>query len=162
MISLADYFTLHGKPETAALMDNAIELIRRINWLIEQAEQDEVGPGIDQVSGNPVASGYRPAGANAATSNAAVRSTHLTCEGIDLQDHLMNRDLAVWCCKNQDKLAAADLYMEDPRWTGGRTNTDPWVHLQSRGPKSGKRIYVPSMAPATDPDFYVRFGLKAP
>lgn len=161
-IVLADYFKLHGRPESDALIANAATLLEKVNALLERAEQDRVVPGIDQVSQNHVASGYRHAGANASTANAAVASKHLTCHGIDLQDIIGTRALAVWCIQNLEQLEECGLWMEDPRWTGGRTNTDPWVHLQDVPPRSGRRVYVPSSQPPTDPDFYKRAGLSPP
>jgi len=161
LISIGDYFTLHGTPDDDRLRANAAEWVRRANLLLKAAARDGISPGIDQVSKNHVASGYRPAGVNAATSNAAKRSTHLTCEGGDVQDR-PDRQLAVWCARNQDKMAEVGLWMEDPRWTGGRTNTDPWCHWQTKPPGSGKRIYVPSSAAPTDPKFYGRNGLPVP
>jgi hypothetical protein len=161
-LTLSDYFKLHGRPADSALVSNAELLLAKVNALLEEAAADGVSPGTDQISGNAIPSGYRSPGANARTANAATNSTHLTCEGIDVQDLVHGRPLAVWCCKNQDLLERLGLYMEDPRWTAGRTRTDPWVHLQDRAPRSGKRIYVPSTAPAQDPDFYSRNGLKAP
>jgi hypothetical protein len=158
------YYALHGEPSVQALKDNAVILLQRTNAVLEIAALDGVKPGIDQVSGNHVASGFRPAGVNAKTSNAATGSKHLTCEAIDIQDTLDGqRQLAVWCCRNKDVLERIGLWMEDPRWTAGRTNTDPWVHWQTR--PASKLIYLPYADivkhPPTDPDFYRRFALAA-
>jgi hypothetical protein len=163
-LTRADYFKLHGEPEgeTRALMLlNADRWLLRANAVLEWALADGVDVGIDQISGNPIASGRRPPGANAATANAAAASTHLTCEGGDIQD-LADRRFACWLVKQQGALERAGLWLEDPRWTGGRTNTDPWAHLQTRGPRSGNRIYVPSALTPTDPEFYSRNGLLVP
>lgn len=162
LLTLDQYFHLHGRPAEPALISNAGALLAKVQQLLSLAKADGIEPGIDQVSKNPIASGYRPAGANAATANAAAASTHLTCEGVDLQDIIGTRALAVWCIKNLRHLEACGLWMEDPRWTAGRTNTDPWVHLQGKPPRSGKRVYVPSTAPAQDPDFYARHQLTVP
>lgn len=180
VLTRADYFHLHGYPDQGPTYDlmigNADVWLERVNELLELASVVDkpsplaVGPeyapiiGIDQVSGNPVASGRRPAGVNANTANAAAASTHLTCEGGDVQD-LDARPFAVWCVRNEDLLDACGLWMEDPRWTGGRKNTDPWVHLQTKPPRSRNRIYVPvdpAKKPATDPLFYKRNGLMIP
>lgn len=162
LLTLDQYFQLHGRPAEPALIANATQLLSKVNRLLSLAKRNLVEPGLDQVSKTAIASGYRPAGANAATANAATASTHLTCEGIDLQDIIGTRALAVWCIKNLRHLEACELWMEDPRWTAGRVNTDPWVHMQGKPPRSGKRVYVPSTAPAQDPDFYIRNGLTAP
>lgn len=167
IITRADYYKLYGPPSVAALEANTTELLLRVNSVLELAALDGVRPGIDQVSGNHVASGFRPAGVNAKTQNAVTGSKHLTCEAVDIQDLIQpdhHRPLAAWCCKNQDILERIGLWMEDPRWTGGRTNTDPWCHWQTR--HASKRIYIPYadlvLHPATDPTFYERHGLTPP
>jgi len=98
---------------------------------------------------------------NARTANAAKASTHLTGQGCDLQDHL-DRRLAVWCLRNLYALESIGLWMEDPRWTGGTGNKDPWLHVQTRAPGSGRRVFAPSSAPPGDPTFYTRHGLPVP
>ena len=45
-------------------------------------------------------------------------------------------------------LTKHDLYMEDPRWTHGNGS---WIHLQIYPPGSKKRVFIPSMKPASDP-----------
>lgn len=119
---------------------NARELLTRVNAVLYYAKQDNVEPGIDEVTGNFVASGLRTPAINDRTKNAAIGSSHLTCEGIDLQE-VLYRKLARWSLQNQDILVEHDLWMEDPRWT------PTWVHWQSRPPKSGRRIYIPSKNP---------------
>lgn len=158
----------HAPDLTQQITDNATELLRVVNILLDFAEADGVRPNLDEVTGTYVASGWRPPAVNDRTANSAKdASTHLTGRGIDLDDHL-DRRLAVWCCKNLDVLKRLGLYMEDPRWTGGRERKpgegerDPWVHLQIVPPKSGRRVYVPSATQAAnDPDFYRRYGLAA-
>lgn len=153
-------------PVPPGVTDNAIELLRAIEVLLDFAEADGIVPAIDEVTGTHVASGWRPPAVNDRTANAAKgTSTHLSGLGIDLEDHV-DRRLAVWCCKNLDVLERLGLHMEDPRWTGGRPRTpdegerDPWVHLQLAAPKSRRRVYT-LPTPPNDPDFYTRFGLKA-
>lgn len=80
-----------------------------------------------------VSSGYRPAAQNAAAGGAK-RSAHLTCEACDFADP--DRKLIQWCLRNLDILEKAGLYMESP------VNTPTWVHLQTRAPKSGKRVFL--------------------
>ena len=164
-IVLADYFKLHGRPEMTALVDNAEALLAKVNKLLAYAEDAGIVPGIDQISHNHVSSGYRPAGVNAATRNAALRSKHLTCHAVDLQDTIHTRALATWCVRHLARLEECGLWMEDPRWTGGRINTDPWVHLQDVPPGSGRRIYIPvdpRTSPPTDPTFFLRARTALP
>ena len=145
MITVADYFmgrdVRYAASLTAKIKANAAVTVHRVGQLLALAAQDDVEPGIDEVTGTHIASGWRPPAVNDATSNAAASSTHLTAEGCDLQE-AGGRQFARWCLRNLDKLESIGLWMEDPRWTPS------WVHLQTRPPKSGRRVYVPSSAPA--------------
>lgn len=149
-ITLADYWmgrdASHAHELTAEIRANAESLVAKVNTLLAFAEADGVEPGIDQRTGTHVASGWRPAGVNSRTRNAAAASKHITGNGVDLQDEPETRPLARWCLRNLDALADVGLWMEDPRWTGG---PDPWVHLQRVPPKSGRHVYIPSAAPPT-------------
>jgi hypothetical protein len=132
---------------TAQIRANAEELVGKVNLLLAFAEADGVEPGFDQVTHTAVASGWRPLAINQAlerTANAAPTSRHITAEAVDLQD-TPERSLATWCLANLDALQRAGLWMERPQWTGG---ADPWVHLQMRPPRSGKRVFIPSASPA--------------
>jgi hypothetical protein len=165
LIALADYWMGRDRSHAAELSQtirrNAGVTVERINALLALAAADGIAPGVDQVTGTHVASGWRPRGINAGTANAAAKSTHLTAEACDLQDH-PDRQLARWCIRNLHQLEAIGLWAEDPRWTGGTNNRDPWLHLQTRAPGSGRRVYAPSTAPAGDPAFYQRFQLVQP
>lgn len=149
----------HAPDLTPEIAENALELLRALDVLLDFAEFDGVLPALDEATQTYVASGWRPPAVNDRTANAAKgTSTHLAGYGIDLQDHA-DRRLAVWCCRNLDLLERLGLYAEDFRFTGGPS---PWVHLQIVPPKSRRRVYVPSATQAAnDPDFYVRHGLKA-
>lgn len=80
-----------------------------------------------------ISSGYRPGRYNK-TAGGSVNSAHLTCEAVDLVD--IDGSLARFCA-NVNKLAGWGLYMENSERTPG------WVHLQTRAPKSGNRIFNP-------------------
>lgn len=73
-----------------------------------------------------VTSGYRPGKYNV-LAGGAKKSSHLTCEAVDLADK--SGVLKAWCVKNIDKLNEIGLYMEDP------ARTPSWVHLQTRKTK---------------------------
>lgn len=148
MLTRADY--MMGRDErypgsvTPEVEANVAELLRRVNIFLEVAEKEGVPIGIDERTGTPVASGLRPAAVNDRTQNAAAKSSHITGEGIDLQDTLPERPLASFalrCARPGGLLEELGLYMERPQWT------DDWVHLQSRSPRSGRRVYVPSSRP---------------
>jgi hypothetical protein len=134
--------TLYRLELTPEIRTNAAYLLAGVNALLVLAAGDGVVPGIDEKTGNYVASGWRPLAINDRTSHAAKSSTHILGLGVDLQDHRHERLLARWCLRKLQHLERLGLYMEDPRWT------PDWVHLQRRAPGSGKRVYVPSSAPA--------------
>ena len=142
MISLQAYWKGRDRQYAGELTDeirsNAEETLAKANALLERAGMDRI---------NTVNSGWRPRSVNDATANAGTHSKHLTAEAVDIPDP--DRTLARWCCDNQDALQDIGLWMEDPRWT------PTWVHVQVVPPGSGKRIYVPSSAPAADPTFRV-------
>lgn len=149
MITLEQYWmgrdVKYASEMTPEIRHNAEALVGKVNNILAFAEVDGVTAGIDQGTGTHVASGWRPRAVNDRTSNAAAASKHLTGQGVDLQD-TGDRQLAQWCLNNLDALEDVGLWMERPQWTGGR---DPWVHLQTVPPRSGKRVYIPSLARPT-------------
>lgn len=95
-----------------------------------------------------VSSGYRPPSINK-KAGGSKNSSHLKCQAVDFKDP--DGAFAKWCLDNLDLLKKAGLFMEDPRWTPG------WVHLMSRAPRSGKRVFVPydpTKVPAKRPEFW--------
>lgn len=137
MITLQQYWMgrdlTHKGELTREILDNATNTVARANLLIALFEKET---GII-LSG--VASGWRPAGVNAATSNAGKSSNHITADAVDIRDNDA-RAFARWCLRNLNKLAEFGLWMENPQWC------PTWVHLQTVPPKSGKRVYIPSLA----------------
>ncbi len=144
MITVEQYFMgrdlVYALEVTQGLRANAAKLVDRVNLLLDRAAADGVAPGIDEKTGNDVASGWRPRAVNERTANSGKNSTHIAGLGVDLQD-TPNRDLARWCVSNLDVLEELGLYMEDPQWT------PDWVHLQIVAPGSGRRVYIPSTKP---------------
>lgn len=120
---------------TDEIARNAKDTVDAINPLLSQFTSDT------GIAMNVVASGWRPAEVNETTSNAACNSWHIHAGAVDIRD-TPNRDLARWVAKNQAKLVAAGLYCERFEWT------PTWVHFSKHPPKSGKRFYIPSAAPA--------------
>jgi hypothetical protein len=81
-----------------------------------------------------VTSGFRTSAANG-SAHAAKRSAHMSGEAVDLADPhgaIANTILGL-----PHVLEDYDLYMENPQYTKG------WVHLSTRAPKSGNRIFIP-------------------
>ena len=142
MITLQSYYKgrdIQNREElTDEIEENSAETVRRVNELLERS-------GFKSIE--KVNSGWRPQSINDATSNAAGHSKHLTGEACDLPDP--DGSLRGWAVDNLDVLADIGLWIEDPRWT------PTWLHVQTVPPKSGKRVFIPSTAPATDPDFPV-------
>jgi hypothetical protein len=91
---------------------------------------------VREVWGRPmsVSSGYRPGYWNTRVGGAP-NSAHSVCQACDFRD--TDRLLAQFLVMRPDLLVRAGLYMEDPRHTPG------WVHLQTRRPPSGNRIFIP-------------------
>lgn len=145
MITLDDYYMgrniRYPRELGPELIENAQHTVETVNALLEVAAADGVTPAINPDTGTHVSSGWRPRGINDATANAAIASKHITCQAVDLRDH-GDRSLARWCLKNLHVLEEQGLYMENPQWT------PTWVHLQTIAPRSGRRVYVPSTAPA--------------
>lgn len=129
MIELSDYWMGRDKkyPDSWSeeIEGNAIDLLDRVNALLLQFGEDR-----------KVNSGWRPPEVNAKTVNAAPKSKHMTGHAVDLADP--EGDLDDWCSENDgERLAPHGLYMEHPAATKG------WCHLQSRPPKSLKRVFYP-------------------
>jgi len=150
MITLDQYWmgrdVKYRRDLTEDIIQNAQITVERVNELL-LAFHDALGIEIDEV-----ASGWRPPSVNEGTANAAKTSTHLTAEACDLRD-TENRDLARWCVINPKRMEDAGLWMESPEhtWRATVPGARPWVHLQIRPPRSGRRIYIASNAPATAP-----------
>lgn len=110
-------------PLTDQMKKNASYLLDRITHL-------------ENYFGKPLimTSGYRPHQINMQVPGAAPLSTHETCEGIDLHD--ANGILSKWLLNSLGILKKLGLYMEDP------ASAKDHVHLQTRAPKSGKRVFI--------------------
>lgn len=91
-----------------------------------------------------VSSGWRPSAINAKTPGAAAKSNHLLGLAVDIVD--TDGKLWEWVMQNLQLMKDLGVYLEDKRWTKG------WVHFQIVAPKSKKRIFVPSTAPASAPE----------
>jgi hypothetical protein len=125
----------HPGEFTAAIVAAGEDTVAKVNRLLALMEED----GVEPLRPQPVASGWRPAGVNSHTSNAAAHSTHITAQACDLHDD-ESRSLARWALSHPDALADIGLWMEDPQWC------PTWLHVQTLAPKSGHRVYVPSTA----------------
>jgi hypothetical protein len=148
MIKLTEY--LMGRdteyPLTLELALNAAEHLAAINYI-----RGVYGAPL------PVTSGYRPGKYNKKAGGAA-KSSHLLCEATDFGDKPLTTvepsdayfgkfcingegfelgKFGRWCLVNLKTLEEAGLYMEHPAKTPG------WVHLTTRAPASGNRVFLP-------------------
>lgn len=125
------YFGQHpGDAPSAATKANALTLLARVNTMLIQ-----LPPEIECAKKPVVNSGWRPAWYNATVANAAPNSKHITGEAIDLADP--EGELDEFLLAHPQRLIDHDLYLEHP------STTRRWTHLQSVGPKSGRRIFFP-------------------
>jgi len=96
-----------------------------------------------------VSSCYRPAAINDKVVGAAKASAHTMCQAIDIVDK--DGKLAEWSLHNLTLLGECGIFMEDPRYTivlnKDGTRYSGWVHYDIRGPKSGKRVFIPYAGP---------------
>lgn len=128
----------------AKLEDLSPEIQANLNLLLERINK------VRTAWGKPmhVNSGLRLVGQQPA--NAAAKSNHLVGLAVDIGDDA-DGTLWQWVLANLQLMQNIGLWFEDPRWTHNMGN---WVHFQVVPPKSGKRIYVPSSAPASAPDVW--------
>lgn len=125
----------YPKDYTQEISDNIDNLLKIINQIRTAYNKPMI-----------VASGWRPPSINEDTANAAKSSNHLKGLAVDIKD--TDGKLWAWVLINLDLMKRLGVYMEDKRWT------PTWVHFQIVPPKSKKRIYVPSTAPAKADDIW--------
>lgn len=136
-ITLEDYLMDLDEqfPEAEALMPNGEDLVRRVNNLLSLMAQDGVKLEVCPVTQTLIASGWRPVYINQCTPGAAPKSNHITMQACDLYDP--HGELDEWCLSNQEALKDCGLWLEHPASTKG------WCHLQSKPPRSGRRVFYP-------------------
>jgi hypothetical protein len=120
------------------VQDNLAALLSRINK-VRQAygKPMKVNDGLRRPEDQP--------------KNSATKSKHLIGAAIDIDDD-DSLFMWNWVKDNLQLMKDVGLWLEDPRWTHGSVGT--WVHFQILPPTSGKRIFVPSMTPASAPDIW--------
>lgn len=140
MITLHDYWLgrdiTHSLQLGTDLRRNAARTVEAANAMLVLAKAAGVSLEASPRTGTIVSSGWRPADINAATPGAAARSLHMTCEAIDLYDP--DGDLDDWLLASADTvLRDLGLWLEHPAATKG------WAHVQTRPPRSGRRVFYP-------------------
>lgn len=115
-------------PLDAELEQNLNQLLDAVNKLRKEYGKPFV-----------ITSGYRPGHYNK-SARGAKKSAHMSCQAVDIRDS--DGEIAKWCLNNLKLLEEAGLYMESPLHTheppGAR-----WLHLQTRRPASGNRVFIP-------------------
>lgn len=138
-ISLEDYFmgrdALYPSECSEEVRGNAAITVAKANSLLAVLEAQGIALEPHPNTASIVSSGWRPPQVNAATTNAAVRSKHMTGEAVDLYDP--DGELDEFCLAHPGSLAAIGLWQEHPSATKG------WLHLQIVPPRSGKRVFYP-------------------
>lgn len=124
-ISIIEY--LMGRAEMTSLPD---ELISNMNTLVPKINNLLEAFGEYRACN----SGYRTIEDQKRINPSAMKSWHLKCAAIDLEDK--DRKLLKWILDTK-ALEVYDLYMESP------DSTPTWVHLQLYPPKSKRRIFIP-------------------
>jgi hypothetical protein len=115
------------------IQNNLMTLLEKINKVRE-------------AYGNPmtVTSGLRSQADQTRINPSAPKSNHLKGLACDIYDE--DGSLMLWILDNLILMKQLGFYFEDFRWTKN------WIHFQCIAPASGKRIFIPSSAPATSPD----------
>lgn len=121
MITLEDLMTSSGKYTdrmndptcTQEIKDNGVMLINKVNQLLEEL-------GITEVT---ISSGFRTPEANAALSNSAKKSLHMSGRAVDLSDP--NHEIANKILTQPELLKKYSLWLESIESTPG------WTHLDN-------------------------------
>lgn len=140
MITLADYWMgrdrSHAHQLGPDLRAEAARTVDLTNRLLVRAKGAGVKLENSPRTGSIVSSGWRPADINAGTPGAAVNSLHMRCQAIDLYDP--DGDLDDWLLASADTaLKDLGLWLEHPAATKG------WAHVQTKPPRSGRRVFYP-------------------
>lgn len=121
---------------STSLQAKAHITVELVNKLLILAKGAGVPLVENPVTGSIVNSGWRPASINALVPNAALNSLHITCEACDLHDP--EGLLDEWCYTvSETILKDLGLWLEHP------ASTRRWCHVQTKPPKSGRRVFYP-------------------
>lgn len=141
IITLKDYWNGNDlkyprelRPE---IVQEATELVVRVNKLLAELERAGVRLERHPRTKTVLSSGWRPPEVNADTPGAAMRSNHLWGRAADLYDPEGEIDDFLMTDEGQRILATIGLWMEHPAATKG------WSHVQTRPPRSGRRVFYP-------------------
>ena len=111
-----------------------------MNQLLARAETFGIVPSDVQsgdFAGSQITSGWRPASLNACTPGASATSLHMTGEACDIHDPNGALDDWLLTAEGQYTLQDFGLWLEAPSATPG------WCHVQTKPPRSGRRVFNP-------------------
>lgn len=140
LITQDAYFGLmsHKEPPTLEVLENANELIKRVNLLLESLTTTNISAILVPV----VNSGWRPASYNATIPNAAKNSKHILGQAVDIADPMEEFDAYVSKFDSEGGLKNS-LLEQFELWREAPIATRGWIHLASVPPPSGKRTFIP-------------------
>ena len=134
-VTQEDYFKAYaGHPEiTDTIRINAAGLLTAVNALLEECIANGWIPRVNPATGTLISGqqngGFRPQ----ACPVGAPTSSHKTGEGVDIADVGDRLDSMI----DDEMLERHGLYRESPE------DTQNWVHLSTRAPRSGRRTFKP-------------------
>lgn len=136
-ITVEDY--LMGREKlydcSPTIREHAALTVSKVNALLAVLEEECIPLETHPKTLTIVSSGWRPPQVNAQVKGAAPKSKHMTADACDLYDP--EGDIDEYLSDHPDVLTALGLYMEHPSATKG------WCHVQTIGPRSGRRIFYP-------------------
>lgn len=117
--------------------ENAEATVEKVNSLLAVLEAEGVPLEAHPNTLSIVSSGWRPPQVNAQIKGAAPRSKHMTGQACDLYDPEGAIDDYLMSEAGQSVLVAGGLWLEHP------SATKTWCHVQTVGPRSGRRVFYP-------------------
>ena len=146
MISLEQYLGKYANHDdaTADVKVEAEILLEKVNALMGEAFADGVDFKVNPATMSHVAGngngGFRPQDC----AEGAPKSSHKQGRAVDVYDggRADKQPFGRWCAANDgERLVKHGLYMEHPLSTQGKWTC--WVHLTTREPTSGRRVFRP-------------------
>jgi hypothetical protein len=136
-ITVEDYLMGREKlyPCSPELREHAAVTVGKVNSLLAVLEAEGVPLEAHPKTQTIVSSGWRPPQINSQVKGAAPRSKHMTGDACDLYDP--EGDIDEYLMEHPDVLLSLGIFIEHPSATKG------WCHIQTIGPRSGRRIFYP-------------------
>lgn len=140
-VTLKDYWMGRDQQYPHALSTEirgeAGRTVELLNRLLQGLSAAGIKPPRNPRTGSVLTSGWRPPDVNEATLGAAPRSHHIWGRAADIYDPEGEIDDYLLTTGGQELLTTLGLWMEHPAATKG------WCHVQTRPPRSGRRVFYP-------------------